>query len=217
MILLWLIYCLVISGSLFALSFTTVRGLSDLWFALLLLPLLPTLLGDTKLALNRTLRRRKARLLSTPTQVFHSDLPTLTADPLTPTVIDPLVSDNNRRIFLKLIGSSGAMLFFMAIFSKQAHAAFFGSMPGPGTLALKNSDGDVINPAEAQPTDGYEISEIDDSGTDSYYGFVHQNGAWYITKESSTGAYRYAKGISSFSTSWALRTTLAYDYFDTVF
>jgi hypothetical protein len=91
-------------------------------------------------------------------------------------------------------------------------------MPGPGTIAIKNSDGDTIDPAEKQPTDGYTITEVDDSSpTASYYGFVHKNGAWYITKEDAAGSYRYAKGASLFSTGWTGRTGLSYDYFDNVF
>jgi len=100
---------------------------------------------------------------------------------------------------------------------KSAQAAFFGSVPGPGTVSVKNIAGDTIDPAEKLPTDGYTITEVDDSGTDSYYGFVDKTGAWYITKEFATGAYRYAKGATGFTTNWGNRTSLTYDYFDNVF
>ena len=143
----------------------------------------------------------------------------------TPTLAEPEailtgenIQDVNRRLFLRLAGSTSALVFFLAVFGqKSAKAAFFGSVPGPGTVALKDSNGDTIDPAAAQPTDGYEISEVDDTAADVYYGFVHKSGAWYITKETSAGAYRYAKGASNFAVSWALRATLTYDYFDNVF
>lgn len=125
--------------------------------------------------------------------------------------------DPNRRLFLKLIGSAGISLFLMTIFTKRTEAAFFGSVPGPGTVSLKDSAGNKIDPAEKQPTDGYKITEIDDASSPAYYGFVEKGGAWYIQREDSSGAYRYAKGSSAFSTGWTGRAALSYDYFDNVF
>lgn len=124
--------------------------------------------------------------------------------------------DIDRRMFLKLIGSAGVGLFFMTIFTKRAEAAFFGSVPGPGTVAIKNSSGVQIDPAEKQPTDGYKIAQLDDSSP-AYYGFLDKSGNWYIMEEDSSGDYRYAKGASSFSTNWTNRAALSYDYFDAVF
>lgn len=129
----------------------------------------------------------------------------------------PKSYDINRRAFLKLIGTAGASLFLFSIFTKKTQAAFFGSVPGPGTVALKNSSGVQIDPAEKTPTDGYAITEIDD-GTPSYYGYVDKNGNWYITKEdTSTGQYRYTKGDASFSDNWTNRINLTYDYFSNTF
>ncbi len=126
--------------------------------------------------------------------------------------------DPERRKFLKLIGAAGGSLFLLTVFgTKKAEASFFGSMPGPGTVAVKNTSGVAIDPAEKKPTDGYSITEIDDSTDDVYYGFVNKDGAWYIQKESSTGGHRYVKGTSSFSISWALRSGLTYNYFNDVF
>jgi hypothetical protein len=125
--------------------------------------------------------------------------------------------DGDRRFFLKLIASAGAGLFFMSLFSRRAQAAFFGSVPGPGTVALKDSTGAVIDPAIRTPTDGYKITEIDDASSPAYYGFVDKNGAWFIMREDSSGGYRYAKGSSNFAANWANRTSLTYDYFDAVF
>lgn len=130
---------------------------------------------------------------------------------------DPNVADVNRRLFLKLIGGAGMSVFMMSIFTDRAHAAFFGSMPVPGAMTIKDSTGQAIDPAEKQPTDGYEISELDDSATPAYYGFVHKTGAWYISREDENGSYRYTKGLSDFPTAWEARATHTYDYFDNVF
>lgn len=128
--------------------------------------------------------------------------------------------DPERRKFLKLIGAAGGSLFLMTVFTKKAEAAFFGSMPGPGTVSIKNIGGTQIDPAEKKPTDGYNITEIDDSAADIYYGFVNKDGAWYIQKELSTGAYRYTRGTSDFTnatTGWPNRTNLTYGYFNEIF
>lgn len=128
--------------------------------------------------------------------------------------------DPERRKFLKLIGAAGGSLFLMTIFTKSTEAAFFGSMPGPGTVAVKNLAGAQIDPAEKKPTDGYNITEVDDAGVDVYYGFVNKDGAWFIQKELSTGAYRYTKGASDFTnatTGWPNRASLSYGYFNDIF
>lgn len=125
--------------------------------------------------------------------------------------------DIDRRQFLKLISSAGLSLFLFSIFAKKAQAAFFGSVPGPGTVALKDTSGVQIDPAIKTPTDGYNISQVDDS-TPAYYGFVDKSGNWYIMQEDdTTGNFRYTKGTSGFSTNWTNRATLTYDYFDAVF
>lgn len=125
--------------------------------------------------------------------------------------------DPERRKFLKLIGAAGGSLFLMTLFTKKTEAAFFGSMPGPGTIGVKNVAGSLINPSEQKPTDGYNITEIDDSTADTYYGYVNKDGAWFIQKEGASGAYRYVKGASDFSTNWTGRVGLTYDYFNVVF
>lgn len=124
--------------------------------------------------------------------------------------------DIDRRVFLKLIGSAGLSMFLLSLLTKRAHAAFFGSVPGPGTVALKDTSGTQIDPAQHHPTDGYKISEIDDSSP-AFYGFLRKDGAWFIMKEGTSGDYRYAKGSSNFSTNWTNRSSLTYDYFDNVF
>jgi hypothetical protein len=129
--------------------------------------------------------------------------------------------DFDRRTFIKLIGSAGISVFLFSIFTKRAEAAFFGSVPGPGTVALKDTGGTQIDPAEKKPTDGYNITELDDS-LPSYYGYVNKDGAWFIIKEDPDHPpelpyYSYVRGSSSFSTSWTGRVGLSYDYFDNIF
>lgn len=129
------------------------------------------------------------------------------------------VRDIDRRLFLKLIGSAGLTTFIFSLFTDRTHAAFFGSVPGPGTVAIKDSSGNQIDPAEKQPTDGYEITELnEDDATYNYYGFVHKTGAWYVARETkASGSYRYSAGASSFSTNWTGRAGLTYEYFDDTF
>jgi len=60
--------------------------------------------------------------------------------------------DIDRRQFLKLISSAGLTLFLFSIFAKRAQAAFFGSVPGSGTVALKDTTGTPIDPAIKTPS-----------------------------------------------------------------
>jgi hypothetical protein len=125
--------------------------------------------------------------------------------------------DIDRRMFLKLIGTAGISLFLFSLFTKKAEAAFFGSVPGPGTVSLKDAAGNKIDPAEKQPLDGYRINQIDDSEI-AYYGFTNKDGAWFILRsDDTTGDFRYVKGSSGFSTSWGTRASLTYDYYNNVF
>ncbi|MFH1536288.1 MAG: hypothetical protein ABIC96_04470 [Patescibacteria group bacterium] len=124
--------------------------------------------------------------------------------------------DIDRRMFLKLIGSAGVTVFLFSIFTKKAHGAFFGSAPGPGTVALKDSTGALIDPAIKAPTDAYKITEIDD-GSPAYYGFVNKNGNWYIMQDTD-GSYRYVKGDTNFIGNWGTHATREdYGYFNAVF
>lgn len=152
----------------------------------------------------------------------------LTPNPEEPALEGEAVKDVpevDRRIFLKLIGSAGISLFMLALFTKKAQAAFFGSVPGPGTIALKDTAGVKIDPAKHHPTAGFKISQIDDtsSATYAYYGFLDKTGAWYLQREQLTGAdagqYLYSTGSSGFSTAWINRVspTPAYATFDSTF
>jgi len=126
--------------------------------------------------------------------------------------------DIDRRAFLKVIGSAGISLFLFSLFTKKAEAAFFGSAPGPGVVALKDASGNKINPAEKQPTDGYRISRLDDS-VPAYYGFTNKDAAWFIMKELEDGSYLYRRGDSGFTSAWAERDDIGvtYDEYENVF
>lgn len=126
--------------------------------------------------------------------------------------------DLDRRAFIKLIGSAGLSLFMLSIFTKKAQAAFFGSVPGPGTVAIKDTTGTPIDPAIKHPTDGYRIAELDDS-TPAYYGFMDKNGNWFILRDDN-GTYKYLTGSSGFSTAWTNRATapeIDWKYYDEAF
>lgn len=131
---------------------------------------------------------------------------------------DQIDIDFKRREFLKIIGGTSLGLLVASLMNPQkAEAAFFGSVPGPGTVALKDTNDTEIDPAIKSPTDAYGITEIDDSAIPSYYGFVNKEGAWYILREDSSNSYRYAKGNSNFSSNWTSRAGLSYDYYHNVF
>ena len=214
MLKIWILYNLFITVIVFGTSITGVKDVAQFLLPLFLLPIL-YYLGKELL---KKPRRHKLQ------ESFSSTIPVGVDNHVNPSIAEegvaltPGVSDDNRRIFLKLLGTTGLSLVFMAVLGKKsAQAAFFGSVPGPGAVTIKDSTGVAIDPAEKQSTDGYEISEVDDSGTISYYGFVHKTGAWYITKEDATGGYRYTKGATGFSTGWTGRAGLTYDYFDAIF
>lgn len=132
------------------------------------------------------------------------------------------INDPLKRQLIKTIGVSGVGLLIAAFLNpKKAEAAFFGSVPGPGTVAIKDSQGNKIDPAVKKPTDGYGISQIDDSSP-AYYGYVDKDGNWYIVKEitevDAVESFRYVKGVDSFSSYWSNRSTLeGYDYFNKIF
>lgn len=134
---------------------------------------------------------------------------------------EPTETDNSRRKFLKIATSAGLMSLIMFFLNKKkAQAAFFGSVPGPGTIAVKDSQGNKIDPAASQPLDGYSISNIDTSTDIHYYGFINKNGDWYIIKEdTSSNTLLYARGESGYATSnwlsWA--GSQNYDYFNAKF
>jgi len=216
MLKLWLIYNLFITAMIFGTSLSSAKSITNYLLPLLLLPLIYYLGKET---LKKSRRRKLSDSFDSSVGSNLTDAHVIPSDVAIEGEIMPSgISDDNRRLFLKLVGSTSLSILFMAVLGKDtAKAAFFGSVPGPGTVSVKDSTGATIDPAEKQSTDGYEISQVDDSTTPAYYGFVHKTGAWYITKEDATGAYRYAKGSVDFATSWTSRAGLTYDYFDAIF
>jgi hypothetical protein len=80
-----------------------------------------------------------------------------------------------------------------------------------------DSDGRIIT---ANILERYVISDKDDDASPNYYGFVDKDENWVILKETispGNDTYRYVKGSGNYSTNWANRTTLTYDYFYNVF
>lgn len=130
---------------------------------------------------------------------------------------DTEVADIDKRSFLKLIGASGVTFFLSWLFTNKARNPFFGNTPAPETVSIKDTSGKEINPSEKQLTDGYKITEIDDSII-AYYGFTHQNNTWFIMRlDTDTGSFRYARGSTNFESNWTIRENLKYDYYVNVF
>lgn len=128
--------------------------------------------------------------------------------------------DENKRDFLKILGTAGLTIFLYNLFFRRDASPLFGNSSSDknsaGHLSLKNAQGEVINPAENSPTAGYYISQIDDGDT-SYFGFVNNLGQWYIMRQDIDNSYRYVKGDKDFDANWSSRTKQSYDYFDNVF
>lgn len=126
--------------------------------------------------------------------------------------------DESRRDFLKLVGTAGVSIFlYNLIFRRNVGPLFSNTEANINPLSLKNAQGEVINPAEKSPTQGYYISQIDDSSSTSYFGFVNNLGQWFIMRQDVTNAYRYSRGDKDFTPNWTNRAELTYDNFDSVF
>ncbi|HUV42451.1 MAG TPA: hypothetical protein VMY36_00925 [Patescibacteria group bacterium] len=128
----------------------------------------------------------------------------------------PVIVDLDKRAFLKLAAGAGISYFIYSILARKTEGLLIGGAPDSGVMALKAPTGETIHPAETQPTDGYQIVEIDESEI-SYFGFIDTKGNWFIMKEGGAGSFRYTKGQSNFPNSWNIRENLKYDYYDRVF
>lgn len=84
--------------------------------------------------------------------------------------------------------------------------------------AISQASGGVEDPLA-----GYQITDRDETTATHYYGYTRAKGQWYILKESSSGAYRYAKGSplvnggGLYTDAWNNRADLTYDYYYEVF
>ncbi len=128
------------------------------------------------------------------------------------------ISDSDKRMFLKLIGSTGIFLFFYSILNKRIGSLLFNDMATPSrNLALGNAVPADIKPDEDQIKEQYRIAEVDDSVV-AYFGYINKDGGWYIMKaDTENGSFRYAKGDFDFAVHWQNRQNLQYNYFHLVF
>lgn len=123
------------------------------------------------------------------------------------------IADFDKRTFLKLIGATGLSFFLISLFGRRIEALLFGQNLG----TVPAPPGGKTSAAAASPTDGYTISEIDDSIV-GYFGFINKDGAFFIMKrDTDSGTFRYAKGAKDFPGNWKNRQNLKYDYFYNVF
>lgn len=123
-----------------------------------------------------------------------------------------VVSDIDKRTFLKLIGATGLSFFIFSILGRRTEALLFGQNL-QSQMAGNNNDG---NNSDSLTSGGYRISEVD-NGVVTFYGFTKQ-GSWFIMKEDTqNGSFRYAKGDGDFPKNWENREKLNYDYYDNIF
>lgn len=133
------------------------------------------------------------------------------------------VREKERRDFIKLIAGAGAGVLVTSLINPQkAGAAFFGSVPGPGTITIKDTTGAKVDPAIQEPLDGYSIANYSDSGDyPHYYAFLNKAGAWYVLQETgdSNNSFLYAKGSGGIGQgyNWSNRGSLTYATFDATF
>lgn len=67
----------------------------------------------------------------------------------------------------------------------------------------------------------YMLTDFDDAGEPKYYGYVNDEGEWYIQRTAIAGSVRYHKNNirvrGLYCDAWNNRTTLQYFYWDTSF
>ncbi len=127
------------------------------------------------------------------------------------------VADVDKRTFIKFIGAAGVSFFLFSLLGRRVESLLFGRNIDPAITGFGNPNESVAGAAQLQPTEGYLISEIDDSFV-AYYGFTNKGGAWFIMKENpDEGSFRYTKGDTDFSGNWENRENLKYDYYHKVF
>ena len=126
-----------------------------------------------------------------------------------------VVTDLNKRAFLKIVGATGLSFFLISLFGRRIESLFL-------NRTLDTGIGPIGFPEDQSVTGGisesYKISEIDDASTVTYYGFVNKQGAWFIMKEDvESNSYRYVRSGTDFSNNWVNRENLKYDYYYNLF
>jgi len=144
------------------------------------------------------------------------------------------VEDVRFRQFLKFLGGAGLGFILSSLLNpKQAGATFFGSVPGPGTVGLKDTAGTKINPAKEDGnladikanTKVSGTNNIDEvSSTLTYVGKEDKDGAWVIQKiDTSSGtSITYATQTNNptydnYSDAWTNRASLTYSAYKDAF
>lgn len=206
---------LIIAGALVAAAFITATSYTQLAVAILFYPVF---VYFTLQAFPRTKKASRSKK-QVETAIQSPEKPLEKIEPAKEGNMIG-ITDIDKRVFLKLIGSVGVSLFLFSIFNKRAEGLFFKNIPAQGTsgqVSLEDIAGNKIDPAQNHPMDGYRISEIDDDLI-SFYGSTHKNGSWYIMRiDTDKGSFRYAKGDSNFPGNWSNRKNLRYDYYNNIF
>lgn len=119
------------------------------------------------------------------------------------------IVDIDKRAFLKIIGAAGFSFFIFSLFTRRVEDLILnrnlaGLSGGKDTPPVKS-------------TEGYRVTEISTEEY-NYYGFINEDGNWYIMREDPIeGSFRYVKGDLNFSSGWARREKMKYDYFHSIF
>jgi len=165
----------------------------------------------------RLMGERKMELTMVPvTKPEHTHKPPPSKTPSGDAKLTAEVVDIDRRAFLKIIGATGLSVFLFSLWGRRIESFLFGGRSLDSVGVPTGGDGGAL-PLQASPTDGFKISEIDDSEV-SYYGFTNQKGAWFIMKEDlESGSFRYSKGDADFARNWLNRQNLKYNYFHELF
>lgn len=67
------------------------------------------------------------------------------------------------------------------------------------------------------PTDGYNLANLDIVTDPMYFGYINSNGEWYIRKiYFDTTAVTYIKGTTNYAANWTGRVALSYDTYDNI-
>ncbi len=144
------------------------------------------------------------------------------------------VDDARLRQFLKALGGVSLGFFLASLLNpKKASAAFFGSIPGPGTVALKDTSDTKINPATEdgnladikENTKQIGTNNVDEaSDTLTYVGSEDADGNWVIKKinTSSGTSITYATETNNptyetYTSAWTDRTSLTYGSYKDAF
>lgn len=197
-------FVLVISGAI------NIRGVKDGLFLLVTAPLLVFFVAEAKVKVVGLIKVLKEKR-EAEKNIKEEEV-----------IADGRLIDESKRKFLKIAAGTSLATVAMYFLNRQkAGAAFFGSIPGPGTVAIKDSTGTKVDIAQKQPLDGYSISDIDTSGSTQYFGFMNKDGAWYILQANADNSIRYARGSSGYTTpttgAWATRASQSYGIFSEVF